>query len=217
MFGEGEINKLHSKHIAIFGLGGVGGIALEILARCGIENFTLIDKDIFEETNINRQVLALHSNLKKRKIDTAKERILDINPNIETNLFADIVTSETDFSTYFKKKVDFIFDCIDFIPGKAALIKYAYIHNIPFLSSMGAGWKVDCHQVHVVPFKKVTGCPVARKLRKEIKDPSLDFMCVASTESCKTKKQGNIGSFMPVTAMFGLLGVDYIIRYLTKE
>ena len=212
-----KIDFLNQKHVAVFGLGGVGGVALETLARCGIEHFTLIDKDTFEETNLNRQILALHSNLGKKKVEEAQKHLLDINPKIKTHLFTDTITLETDFPSYFTDKIDFILDCIDFIPGKVALIKYALDHHIPFLSSMGAGWKIDCRQVKIVPFRQITGCPIAKKLRKELKETSCDFMCIASLEQGGVRKSGSIGSFMPVTAMFGLLGADYIIHYLIKE
>lgn len=212
-----RIDLLNQKHVAVLGLGGVGGVALETLARCGIEHFTLIDKDAFEETNLNRQILALHSNLGKKKAEEAKKHLLDINPKIKVHLFTDTITQETDFSIYFPETIDFILDCIDFIPGKVALIKYVLDHHIPFLSSMGAGWKIDCQQVKIMPFKKITGCPVAKKLRKELKEISSDFMCIASSEQGVVRTSGSIGSFMPVTAMFGLLGADYIIHYLIKE
>ena len=216
LFSEETKSSLQKKHIVLFGLGGVGGMGLEVLARCGIQHFTLIDKDTFEETNLNRQILSLRSNLSKKKVLVAKKHLLDINPDIDVQVFTDTITQETDFSVYFNKQTDFVFDCIDFIPGKAALIRYALDHNIPLLSSMGAGWKKDCQQVRLLPFRKITGCPIAKKLRK-ILDNKDNFMCVTSLEQGISRKPCVIGSFMPVTSMFGLLGADYIIRYLIKE
>lgn len=219
LIGKNKSQNIKKKHICICGLGGVGGMALEVLARAGVETFTLIDDDIFEETNLNRQILSLHSTLNQEKTYSAYKRLKDINPNIKTFLFNHRITLETKFNEIFSNNIDFVFDCIDSVQGKIALIKYLTKEKIKFISSMGAGQRFDASKTVICRFKEVQHCPLAKKIRKELKKGEEilpDFMCVSSTET-PIKGKNIIGSYAPVVLSFGLLGASHILNHFISE
>lgn len=173
LIGEAALKKLMLAKVAVFGIGGVGCYVVEALARAGIGSFLLVDGDVFEESNLNRQLYALRSTLGKDKVEVAKERILDINPK------ADVLTQklfylpntqdEIDFTQY-----DYIVDAIDTVTAKIELIVKAKANNIPVISAMGAGNKLDATAFRVADISKTSGCPLARAMRRELKERGIE-------------------------------------------
>ena len=166
LLGEEGIRKLRNAHVALFGLGGVGGYAAEALARSGVGNLDLIDDDDINLTNLNRQILALHSSIGLSKVDAAKARILDIDPTIQVRTFKTFYLPETadqfDFTQY-----DYVLDAIDTVTGKLALIAQAKAAGVPVISCMGTGNKLDATGFRVADISKTSGCALARIIRKE--------------------------------------------------
>lgn len=169
VLGKGTTDILKNKTVAIFGIGGVGGHACDALARLGIGNFVLVDNDTVSLSNINRQIIALHSTVGKYKTEVMKERILDINPdcNVEVinKFFLPENSSEFDFEKY-----DYIIDCIDTVSGKIELVMKANEFNKKIISSMGTGNKINPTQFEVSDIYKTSVCPLAKVMRKELKD-----------------------------------------------
>lgn len=165
---DNSINVLKAKKVAIFGIGGVGSFTLETLARTGIENFVIVDNDTVSITNINRQIIATTSNIDKYKVDVARERILDINPNISVKAYNTFVTKDNindfNFSEY-----DYIVDAIDTISSKILLIEKAKEYNIPIISSMGTGNKLDPLKFQISDISKTSVCPLAKVMRYELR------------------------------------------------
>ena len=168
MFGKENIEKLHNSHVAIFGIGGVGGYAVEALVRSGIGKITLVDDDKVCLTNLNRQLYATLSTVGKYKVDVAKDRILDIYKKAEVNTFKTFYTPETkdtfDFSQY-----DYVVDAIDTIVGKLSIVEECYKSNTPVISSMGAGNKVNPTMFEVDDIHNTSVCPLARVMRQQLK------------------------------------------------
>ena len=164
--GDDGVNKLRSTRVALFGLGGVGGYAAEALARSGIGHIDLIDDDTISLTNLNRQLLATHSNIGQYKVDVAAQRIHDIDPTIEVRTFRTFYLPETadqfDFSQY-----DYVLDAIDTVTGKLALIAQAKAAGTSVISCMGTGNKMDATDFMVADISKTSGCALARIMRKE--------------------------------------------------
>lgn len=166
LLGEEGLKRLRSAHVALFGLGGVGGYAAEALARSGIGKLDLIDDDTVSLTNLNRQLLATHSTVGKYKVDAAADRIRDIDPEIQVRTFKTFYLPETaeqfDFSQY-----DYVLDAIDTVTGKLALIAQAKAAGVPVISCMGTGNKLDAAAFEVADISKTSGCTLARIMRKE--------------------------------------------------
>ncbi len=166
LLGAEGLNKLRNARVAIFGLGGVGGYVVEALARSGIGQLDLIDDDVINLTNLNRQVLALHSTIGMSKVEAAKQRILDIDPTIQVRTFETFYLPETagqfDFSQY-----DYVIDAIDTVTGKLELIAQVKAVDTPIISCMGTGNKLDPTGFRVADISKTSGCALARIMRKE--------------------------------------------------
>ena len=169
LLGETSIEKLKNASVAIFGIGGVGSYTAEALARSGVGRFSLYDNDTVSLTNLNRQIIALHSTMGMPKVEVMKARILDINPEavVEANLcFYDSVTAETiDLSQF-----DYIIDAIDTVSSKLLLVEKAAALGKPIMSSMGAGNKLDPTRFEVTDIHKTSVCPLAKVMRKELKN-----------------------------------------------
>ena len=167
-FGKDKQNKLKNIKVCVVGLGGVGAYAVEALARLGVENFVIIDKDKVDITNLNRQIIALESTLNKDKTSVVKERILDINSGAkvkEYNLFFNKDSSHI----LLEEKCDYVIDAIDTITCKWELIKICLDNNIKFISSMGMGNKEDLTKINITTLDKTSIDPVAKKLRELVK------------------------------------------------
>lgn len=212
-----NIDNLKNKKVLVIGVGGVGGYAVEALARCGIGNITIVDYDKVDISNINRQIIALHSTIGLFKVEVLKKRILDINQNclVETfNCFYDEKTTDL----IFNKDYDYILDCCDSLKSKELLIREANKRNIKIISSMGAGFKFDPSKIQIEKLKNTSYDKLARILRYNLKDNKkcLEIPVVYSKEQME-KKGTTIGSNAFIPSIFGLTMVSYIINDIRKE
>ena len=177
LLGKDSINALNDKRVIIFGIGGVGGSALEALTRSGVGNIDIVDDDKVCLTNINRQLFALISTVGKYKVDVAKERMLDINPRVNINTFKTFFLKENkdefDFSKY-----DFIIDCIDTVTGKLSLIEEANRLGVPIISAMGAGNKLHPELFEITDIKNTSVDPLARVMRYECRKRGIKKLTV---------------------------------------
>lgn len=191
LLGKDGIEKLASSRVAVFGIGGVGGYTVEALARSGIGTFDLIDDDKICITNINRQIYALRSTVGKYKVDVAKDRILDINPNAIVNTYKTFYTPETadefDFSQY-----DYVVDAIDTVVGKLKIVEKAKEANVPVISSMGAGNKMNAAMFEVTDIFKTSVCPLAKVMRQELKKRKIRKLKVVYSKEVPIKPNDDI-------------------------
>ena len=168
LVGEAGIKKLGSARIAVFGLGGVGSYAVEALARCGVGSLTLVDHDTVSVTNINRQIYALHSTVGRSKVQVAKERIRDINGDILVHIYETFYNEDTagmfDFHMY-----DYVVDAIDTVSSKLLLIETAKKFQVPIISCMGTGNKLDPFRFEIADISKTSVCPLAKVMRTELR------------------------------------------------
>ena len=206
LFFDKDLSKLANLKVIIFGVGGVGGQVVEMLARSGIENLTLVDFDRVNITNINRQIIALESTIDKLKIEVFKDRILDINPNAKVTIFP-IVYDENHLINL--NDYDYIIDAIDQVSSKILLIKEAYKAKVKIISAMGAGNKLNPLAFKVAKINQTSVCPLAKIIRNELKKYGIsDLKVVYSQEnSIKTNYVENnkkvIGSWASVTSTMG--------------
>ena len=168
LIGKDNMERLKNARVAVFGIGGVGGYTVEALARSGVGTLDLIDDDKVCLTNLNRQILATRKTIGKYKVDVAKERILDINPDAVVNTYKTFFMPDTadqfDFSQY-----DYVVDAIDTVTGKIQLVMQAQESGVPIISSMGAGNKMDAAAFEVSDIYKTSVCPLAKVMRRELK------------------------------------------------
>lgn len=217
------IEKLKKAKIAIFGIGGVGSYVVEALARAGVNNFVLIDKDTVSISNINRQLIATHKTVGMSKVEVAKNRILDINPNANIEIYQEFFMPET--TGIIDNTVSYIVDCIDTITAKIELVVRANNLNIPIISSMGTGNKLDPTKFEVADIYKTSVCPLAKVLRKELKARNIQKLKVVYSkeepikigvfdEETGKSVPGSI-SFVPSVA--GLILAGEVIKDIIKE
>ncbi len=182
IFGSDAMERLKNSRVAVFGIGGVGGHAMEALARSGVGALDLIDNDVVSVTNINRQIIATVKTIGRSKVEVGRERCLEINPEIRIvthNIFFTPENADTfDFSSY-----DYVVDAIDTVTGKLALIECSKKAGVPIICSMGAGNKLDPTAFEVADISKTSVCPLAKVMRTECRKRGLkDIKCVYSTE-----------------------------------
>jgi tRNA A37 threonylcarbamoyladenosine dehydratase len=168
LIGREKRETLGSKRVTIVGMGAVGGFALEALARSGVGEFLLVDFDRLGRTNINRQILALESTLGTLKVEAARRRILDINPNCRVEIFPGFAHNET-MEEIFRQKPDVLVDAIDSMAPKLTLLEYAWKQDIPIVSSMGAALRTDPFSIHRADLMKTHMCPLARQVRRKLR------------------------------------------------
>lgn len=222
LLGRESIEKLKNSYIAIFGIGGVGGYTAEALARSGVGKLDLIDNDTVALSNINRQIIALHSTVGRYKVDVMKERIYDINPDAEVNaircFFLPENKDEFDFGKY-----DYIVDAVDTVSAKIAIIEEAKKAGVPVISSMGAGNKLHPEMFELADISKTSVCPLAKVMRNELKKRGItDVKAVYSKEppiksGVIDEKSGKPvpGSISFVPSAAGLIIAGEVIRHLT--
>ena len=217
LIGENSLQKLSQARIAIFGIGGVGGYSLEALVRAGINNIDLIDNDEINITNINRQIIATHKTIGESKVDIAKKRCLEINPN------ANIVTHKTFFSpensNYFDfSKYDYIIDAIDSVTGKIELVLNAQKNNIPIISSMGTGNKLHPELFEISDIYKTSVCPLAKVMRSELKKRGVKKLKVVYSKEIPIKQSGKRipASISFVPAVAGMIMAGEVINDLIQ-
>lgn len=222
LLGEPALNRLTRAHIAVFGVGGVGGFCAEALARAGVGALTLVDDDTVSESNLNRQIVALHSTLGQPKTEVMARRIADINPDCRVTLLTRRYTEET--KEDFLQPYDYIADCIDSVACKTSLIENAIRLNIPILSAMGTGNKLDPTKFVITDLSKTSGCPLARVMRRELKQRGiLHHTVLYSTEPAQKplfqpdEEKAVPGSVSWVPSCAGLMMAGYILRELMKE
>ena len=167
LLGEEAVTRLQKARVAVFGIGGVGGYTVEALARSGIGQLDLIDSDTVSISNLNRQILATHSTVGMPKVEAAKARVLDINPDCVVRTYQVFYTPETAGSFDFRE-YDYIVDAIDTVTGKLALVERAAAVETPIICSMGTGNKLDAAAFQVADISKTTMCPLARVMRREL-------------------------------------------------
>lgn len=213
LLNDNQIERIQNAKVCIVGIGGVGSVATEVLARSGISKFVLCDFDVVQESNINRQVIANQNTIGKYKVEVAKEKILEINPNACVEVIKERFSNEL---SLFDFKFDYLIDAIDDINNKFLLIKTCLEKDIPFISSMGTAKKFDSSLLKVVDINKTSYDPLAKRIRKMLRDNNINkkFMVVSSTE--EPKNSDILGSYMVVTAYSGLLLADYIIKEIIK-
>lgn len=181
-FGKDNIEKLNKSRVIVFGIGGVGSYVVEALVRSGVGQIDIVDNDVVSETNINRQLYALHSTVGKNKVDVAEERIKDINPDCVVTKHKVFYLPETADQFEFSK-YDYVVDCIDTVSGKLEIICRCKELKVPVISAMGAGNKVDATKLKVADITRTSVCPLARVIRNELKKRRIKRLkCVFSTE-----------------------------------
>ena len=186
LLGEDGVKNLQNSTVMVFGLGAVGGYALEGLARAGIGHLILVDFDVFDESNINRQILALSSTIGKKKTEAAKQRVLEINPECDVELEDTFVTDEN-INILLSRKIDYAVDAIDILKSKCSLMYELYKRQMPFVSSMGAALKTDASCIKTAKLSQTVNCPMARCIRQNLKKLGVDLSkvdCVFSAEQC---------------------------------
>lgn len=227
LLGKDAMQKLKDSHVAIFGVGGVGGYALEALVRSGIGSIDIIDNDTVSVSNINRQIIATTDSVGLSKVEVAKSRALNINPDVKItahNLFYSPETENFfDFSGY-----DYVIDAIDTVTGKISLVMRCEEAKTPIISSMGAGNKLDPCAFEVSDIFKTSVCPLAKVMRKELKDRGIKKLKVvyskempikpkkADVESVSGKKQIP-GSIAFVPSVVGLIIAGEVVKDILKE
>ncbi|MCD8263156.1 MAG: tRNA threonylcarbamoyladenosine dehydratase [Tannerellaceae bacterium] len=224
LFGAARMEYLAQCHVLIVGLGGVGSYAAEQICRAGIGKMTIIDADTVNDSNINRQLPALHSTLGMHKAEVVAKRLLDINPELQLEVLNEFLRDERTEGILDSSKFDFIVDAIDSLSPKAYLLYHAHKRKIKIISSMGAGAKTDPAQVRLADISKTYNCGLAKAIRKRLKKMGISkgIMTVFSTElanpeavieieneMCKRSTAGTV-SYMPAT--FGCYLASYVIR-----
>ncbi len=216
VIGSDAINKLKNAKVAVFGVGGVGGHAAEALSRAGIGQIDLIDFDTVAVSNINRQIVALKSTVGKKKVDVLKERFLDINEEAIINTYPIFYNEETEHLINLSQ-YDYIIDAIDSISAKVNLIKNAYKDNIPIISSMGTGNKLDATAFKVADIFKTKVCPLAKVMRYELKKVGINKLKCVYSEELPVIKATPPGSMPYVPAVAGLILAGEVIKDITSK
>ncbi|MDD4394763.1 MAG: tRNA threonylcarbamoyladenosine dehydratase [Bacteroidales bacterium] len=225
LMGEVNLQKLQSMHVLVVGLGGVGAYAAEELCRAGIGEMTIIDADIVEDTNRNRQLLALTSTIGKRKTDVMAERLLDINPEIKLHKIAEFIRDERTVEILKQSHYDYVVDAIDSLSPKVFLIYHALQQNLKIVSAMGAGGKTDPTLVQIADIKKSYQCRLAHAIRKRLHKMGIHsgFQVVFSPEIVQNEsviidsepeknKLSTVGTISYMPAIFGCMAASVVIR-----
>lgn len=221
LIGSDNIKKLKNSNVIIFGLGGVGGAAVEALVRGGIGNLSIVDFDTVDETNLNRQIITTQSVVGKLKVEVARDRILSINPDINLTIYNEKFLKEN-IDLFFKgKKYDYIVDAIDLVLPKLDLIEFATNSKIPIISCMGTGNKVNPARFKIADIKKTSVCPLAKIIRKELKKRRIKKLKVVYSDETPRKplnldggreKFKNVGSISFVPPVAGMLLASEVIK-----
>ncbi len=215
LIGKDGLDKLRCAHIAVFGVGGVGGYVAEALARSGVGALTLIDKDTVTESNINRQVVAYRSTIGKAKTDVMRDIINDINPDCKVFTYTRAYSaSDNEFIDF--DGLDYIIDAIDDVDAKLTLIKNAIAKNVPIISVMGAGNKL-IPQFEVADISKTTMCPLAKIMRVKLRAIGINHLDVVYSKQKPKKSSGAVGSIVTVVGTAGLLTANYVMDKLIKS
>lgn len=228
LLGADRIEKLAHSHVLVVGLGGVGAYAAEQICRAGVGHMTIVDADTVNESNINRQLPALHSTIGMPKAEVVANRLLDINPRLKLTVVNEFLRDERTEEILSATCYDFVVDAIDSLSPKVFLIYHALQKGIPLVSSMGAGAKIDPAQVRIADISKTCNCALAKAVRKRLRGMGInrgvpavfstemanpDAIIEVDNEQCKRSTAGTV-SYMP--AIFGCYLASYVINKLTN-
>ncbi len=228
LVGSENVERLHNANVLIVGVGGVGGVVAEMLCRSGIGNITIVDMDTISQTNINRQIIALHSTVGKKKTEVWAERLLDINPKLNLKTIATLIDESNTKEIILAEKYDFVVDAIDTLTPKVHLIKTCVENGIKIVSSMGAGAKLNPAKVQIADISKSYNCSLARMVRKRLgkvgirkgikvvfsSEKAIKSALKSQEEQYKKTITGTV-SYQP--AIFGLYISSYVIQSIIKK
>lgn len=228
LLGDEKLERLRNANVLVVGLGGVGAYAAEMIARAGVGRMTIADADVVSESNINRQLIALHSTVNRQKTEVMAERLRDINPKIELTIVSRFIKDDETDTLLDSDKFDYVVDAIDTLSPKLALIKGALDRQIPLVSSMGAGAKTDPAKMEICDIAKTHHCPLAHMLRKRLHKIGVrkGFTAVFSPEPVREgamilceeqNKKSNMGTISYIPAVFGIGCASVVIRGLIDE
>ena len=238
LIGKEKLARLHKSRVAVIGLGAVGSYAVEALARAGIGHLCVIDCDVINESNINRQLYALHSTVGRAKVELAKERILDIYPKCKVEGLQMFAHSYS-IGRVMEFRPDLVLDAVDSLNAKAGILAELHTRGVPVLSSMGAALRRDPSKIKFGDISETRGCPLAKLLRKRLRHKGIKsgIACVYSTEETtglfeeeaaaeegtedtpfwQGRKRSPLGSLPTLTGIFGLTLAHYAIEFLVKD
>lgn len=212
VIGEENMNKIQNSSVIVFGLGGVGGAAAESLVRAGIGRIGIVDKDVVDITNVNRQIIATDETVGMKKTDALEKRLLSINPALKIDKYDLFYLPETADSVDLTK-YDFIVDCIDNVTAKLELIVRAERVGIPIISSMGTGNKLHPEMLKIADINKTSVCPLARVMRRELKKRNISKLTVVYSEEEPVKTDSSVPGSMSFTPpVAGYLITSFVIR-----
>ena len=228
LLGEEKLNLLRNANVLVVGVGGVGAYAAEMIVRAGVGRMTIADADKVSESNINRQLVALHSTIGREKCDILAERLKDINPELQLSGVNRFIKDDETDALLDSDKFDYVVDAIDTLSPKLALIKGALDRGIPLVSSMGAGAKTDPTLMEIKDIAKTHHCPLAHMLRKRLHKIGIKrgFWAVFSPEPVREgamilceeqNKKSNVGTISYIPAMFGIGCASVVVRDLVGE
>lgn len=221
LIGSENLEKLKKSNVIVFGLGGVGGATVEALVRAGIGNLSIVDFDIIDITNLNRQLVATQSVVGKPKVEAARERILAIRSDINLNVYQEKFLKENSDLFFKDKTYDYIVDAIDLVTPKLDLIELATNLKIPIISSMGTGNKINPAMFEVADIKKTSVCPLAKVVRRELKKRRINKLKVVYSkeeprkpfnENGSREKSKNVGSISFVPPVVGMILASEVIK-----
>lgn len=221
LIGKENVDKLKNSHVIVFGLGGVGGFTVEALVRAGVGELTVVDFDSVDITNLNRQIIATHESVGRDKAELIKERALSINPRVKVNVYKETFSKETQGLFFDGKTYDYAVDAIDLVTCKLDLISICKEMDIPVISSMGTGNKLNPTMLEVADINKTSVCPLARVIRKELKKRRIRKVKVVFSKEVPKKpfngsgsreKGINVGSVSFVPSVAGLIIASEVVK-----
>lgn len=230
LLGADAMTKLDNAHVAVFGIGGVGGHAVDALVRSGIAEITIVDSDEVAESNINRQLIATTKTVGRKKVEVMKERLLEINPDVQVHIYDCFFLPETreqfDFTKY-----DYVIDAVDTVTAKLALVEACKEADVPIISSMGAGNKLDPTAFEVTDIYKTSVCPLAKVMRKELKARGIKHLKVVYSKEIplepiedaafvsdeKRARRATPGSIAFVPSVAGLILAGEVVKDIARR
>ena len=217
LVGNENIKKINDTRVLVLGLGGVGSYALEAIVRSGVGNIIIVDYDMIDITNLNRQLMTNHNNIGLLKTDVWKERIKDINPNCNVEAVTKKLTKE-DVNDLFKYNIDYVIDACDTLEVKKELILACHKNKVKLISSMGTGNKFDPSRLKIMDIRKTSYDPLAKNIRKFVVDNKINYKVnVVCSDELPLKVSNPIGSTAFVPATSGLLCASFVINDIIKE
>ncbi len=217
LIGEKELEKIKNIRVLLVGVGGVGGYTLEALVRSGFQNLTIVDGDTIDESNLNRQIIALNDNIGNIKVEEAKKRVLSINSSVNINIIREFLTKDN-FDTLLNNNYDYIIDACDDVKVKIELIKFAKLNNIKIITCLGTGKKLNSSLVEVTTLNKTFNDPLAKKLRTELRKENIGLgIPVVFSKEDAIKTEGMVASAVFVPTVAGIYLANYVFLDIIKS